>query len=161
MLEPPARIERFRTALRAPLGALGDQAIWAAWRPFTSLLAAIAFLLAGHPLLAAAGFLAVYNAGQASLRAWGLYRGWQAGLDIGAVLARLPIRRFAAALVWVNQALMGVLLVLLIARIPAASADLPILVVTAAVVLVGYLVPGRVGGLAVGLLFAAAAAWVL
>ena len=32
--EPPARIERFRTALCGPLGSVGDRLVWAAWLPF-------------------------------------------------------------------------------------------------------------------------------
>src|SRR5688500_16747142 len=37
--EPPARIERFRTALCGPLGSVGDRLVWAGWLPFCSLRA--------------------------------------------------------------------------------------------------------------------------
>ena len=41
--EPPARIERFRTALCGPLGSVGDRLVWAAWLPLCSLVALAAF----------------------------------------------------------------------------------------------------------------------
>ena len=50
-MDPETRA-RFRTALQAPLGALGDQAIWAGWRPFCILVAGTLFL-SGVPVVAA------------------------------------------------------------------------------------------------------------
>ena len=40
---PPARIERFRSALCGPLGSVGDRLVWASWLPGCSLIALLIF----------------------------------------------------------------------------------------------------------------------
>jgi mannose PTS system EIID component len=91
--EPPERIERFRTALAGPLGSVGDRLVWAAWLPFCSLLALLAFGLGAGTATVLAIFLGVYNAGHLSLRAWGLRTGWTHGLRVAAGLANPLLRR--------------------------------------------------------------------
>ncbi len=71
--------ERFKDALRGALGALGDQLVWAGWRPFCVLLALAGALLGAPWWLVLAGFLALYNAGHLTLRAWGLVIGLEEG----------------------------------------------------------------------------------
>jgi mannose PTS system EIID component len=77
--EDPAMIERFKAALRGSLGTLGDQLVWAGWRP-TCILLALVLVLAGSPWwLAVSVFLVVYNVGHGGLRIWGLALGLQEG----------------------------------------------------------------------------------
>jgi mannose PTS system EIID component len=77
--EDPAMIERFKAALRGSLGTLGDQLVWAGWRP-TCVLLAVVLVLAGSPWwLAVTVFLAVYNLGHGSLMVWGLALGLKEG----------------------------------------------------------------------------------
>ena len=91
----PATIQRFKNALRGSLGALGDQVVWQAWRPATALLG-LGLWLAGAPWWVSVGvFLLVYNALHLWLRARGLQIGLDAGLQVGAALRELPLRRWA------------------------------------------------------------------
>lgn len=94
----PETIDRFKTALRGPLGALGDRLVWARWLPCT-LLFACAAALAGAPWWAVAGgFLLVYNGGHLALRLWGARVGWQAGRDVGARLREADLGRWSERL---------------------------------------------------------------
>jgi PTS system mannose-specific IID component len=91
--EPPARIERFRTALCGPLGSVGDRLVWAAWLPFCSLVALLAFALGGGPWLVVGGFLLLYNAGHLALRAWALNVGLRRGLLVAQSLGGPVLRQ--------------------------------------------------------------------
>jgi PTS system mannose-specific IID component len=84
--EPPARIERFRTALCGPLGSLGDRLIWAGWLPFCSILALLAYGRGASAPAVVLVFLIIYNAGHLSLRAWALRIGWRDGLRVAGAL---------------------------------------------------------------------------
>jgi PTS system mannose-specific IID component len=90
--EPPARIERFRTALCGPLGSVGDRLVWAAWLPLCSAVALLLYGAGASPALTVGGFLALYNAGHLALRAWGLRTGLALGLKVAQALA-LPLFR--------------------------------------------------------------------
>ncbi|MFY7924006.1 MAG: PTS system mannose/fructose/sorbose family transporter subunit IID [Gemmatimonas sp.] len=83
---PPARIERFRTALCGPLGSVGDRLVWAAWLPACSLVALLLFGFGCSPLGVVAGFLVLYNIGHLGLRDWGLRAGWHHGLRVATAL---------------------------------------------------------------------------
>ena len=91
--EPPARIERFRTALCGPLGSVGDRLVWAGWLPFCSLVALAAFGLGTGPLGTTLLFLGLYNAGHLALRAWGLRIGWRRGMRVATALGTPILRR--------------------------------------------------------------------
>ena len=91
--EPPARIERFRTALCGPLGSVGDRLVWAAWLPACSIAALAAFgfgVGTGGVLLV---FLGIYNAGHIALRAWGLSAGLDHGMRVASALGGPVLRR--------------------------------------------------------------------
>jgi mannose PTS system EIID component len=90
--ESPERIERFRTALAGPLGSVGDRLVWAAWLPFCSLLALLAFGLGAGTGAVLLLFLGVYNAGHFALRAWGLRTGWLHGLRVATALGNPLLR---------------------------------------------------------------------
>ena len=91
--EPPARIERFRTALCGPLGSVGDRLVWAAWLPACSIVALAAFgfgIGTGGVVLV---FLGIYNAGHLALRAWGLSAGLEHGMRVASALGGPVLRR--------------------------------------------------------------------
>lgn len=154
-------IERFRAALGGPLGALGDQAVWAGWRPFCTLAAIVAFCLGLDGRLAALGFVLIYNGAHVWLRAWGLRLGWTHGLDVGRVIKGSPLKRIAARLVPINEALFGTVVVLLIARAPDVAPSPALGGMVAAVSLGAFFLPGRTGALAIFALFASVGVWLL
>ncbi len=148
-------LRRFRGALQAPLGAMGDQVLWAGWRPFCVLVSGLLFLMGVGPVLTAAMFLLVYNAGHVAVRVWGFRLGWARGLEVGAALKAVPTKRVSRAFVFVNQVLMGAVAALLIARISGLEQGGWIGPSAAAAGLVGYFVPRGVAGLAIAALFVA------
>lgn len=90
---PPETVRRFKNALRASLGSLGDRLVWLAWRPACALLA-LALLLLGLPWWAAvATFLLAYNALHLWLRSWGLGVGLRDGMAVGKALREAPLQR--------------------------------------------------------------------
>lgn len=153
--------DRFRTALRGPLGALGDQAIWAGWRPFCTLVTILGVMSGADARLAVMAFFIIYNVGHVGLRLWGFRTGWHAGLDVGGVLNRSPLRALGGRLMRVNEALTGAVVVMLVAAAPGleAGAGEAGLVLVAA--LGAFILPSRGGVLSMALLFAATAAWFL
>jgi mannose PTS system EIID component len=115
--EPPARIERFRTALCGPLGSVGDRLIWAGWLPFCSLLALVVFGFGGNAPLVLLTFLGAYNAGHLALRAWGLSVGWERGIRVAQALGN-PVLRHGPDYIGRAAALMaGIALPLALYRI--------------------------------------------
>jgi len=155
----PETFQRFRTALRGPLGALGDQAVWAGWRPLCILVAIALFCLGVEPRVAALGFFILYNAGHVWLRLWGIRAGWAAGLEVGGVLNRSPLRSVARRLTPVNEALTGVVLVLLVARTPGLQFSPAATGLATAAALAAFFAPAPGGRLGMLVLFAAIAVW--
>lgn len=90
--QPPARIDRFRTALCPPLGSVGDQLVWVGLLPNCSFVALFLFGIGASPLVCVLVFLLLYNAGHVALRLWGLQMGWEKGLAVASALAH-PILR--------------------------------------------------------------------
>lgn len=157
----PDTVSRFRSALRAPLGALGDGVVWAGWRPFCTSAAAIAFVLGLDAPVAAGAFLVLYNTGHLALRVWGLRCGWRSGRSVASALKRAPLRRLESALVSANQVLIGALAALLIGHLPGTG-DVPWRDGGAVIVaLMGYLAPRHISAVAMASLLAACAAWLL
>lgn len=150
---------RFRTALRGPLGALGDQTVWAGWRPFCLLSAMVAFGLGLDARIAVLAFLAVYNSGHLALRVWGYRLGWSAGLRVGGLLNRSPLRNVARRLTPLNEALMGSVLVLLVARAPGLEATPWTAGAAAAAAMAAFFLPARAGRVAMMMLALAISAW--
>ena len=99
--QPPARIERFRTALCGPLGSVGDRLVWVGLLPTCSFAALLLFGLGAGPFWCMLAFLLLYNAGHVSLRLWGLQMGWEKGLAVASALAH-PILRVGP--VWLARA---------------------------------------------------------
>lgn len=153
--------ERFRTALRGPLGALGDQAIWAGWRPLCTLLTILAVLQGADARLAVLSYFVLYNLGHVSLRLWGFRTGWHAGLDVGSVLNRSSLRGVGSRLMPVNEGLTGAAIVLLAAKAPGFAPGGIEAALVGAAALGAFFFPSRGGWLAMSLLFVATAVWFL
>lgn len=114
--EDPAVIERFKTALRSTLGTLGDQVIWAGWRPLC-LLVALALLLLNVPWWIAVGlFLALYNIGHFALMTWGMRVGLAEGRGVAERLRTSFIRRIQPRLAVAGSFAVGVTLALVVLR---------------------------------------------
>ncbi|HUR92238.1 MAG TPA: PTS system mannose/fructose/sorbose family transporter subunit IID [Gemmatimonadaceae bacterium] len=98
---PPAKIERFRTALAGPLGSVGDRLVWSGWLPLCSLLALGAYGIGGSAGMVVAIFLIIYNVGHVALRAWGLSVGFSRGTEVAKALGSPLLRR---APEWIDRA---------------------------------------------------------
>jgi PTS system mannose-specific IID component len=158
-------IERFRKALRGPLGTVGDRAIWGQWRPISLLTAMLVFLLGASPAWSVAVFLVLYNGGHIAVRAWGYAAGWQAGLQVGRLLKVSWLERWGERLWPVNLVLTGCVAVLLGARVFSAAAvplqGSALLVCACALGLAAFRFPRRGGKLAATLLLLAPLLWLL
>jgi mannose/fructose/N-acetylgalactosamine-specific phosphotransferase system component IID len=128
--------QRFRDALRAPLGSLGDGIFWAGWLPGALLLSGVAltFGLVG-PMGAVLLFLCVYNTAHLWVRGWGARVGLQSGLQVGRVLAEQGLRvlghRVRAGAVVLAGVLTGALAGVLVRALPRTRLDTPIEVLEA------------------------------
>jgi len=90
--EPPERIERMRSALCGPLGALGDRLIWAGWLPACAAVG-LGLVAVGARGWGVVAFLVLYNVVHAPLRIWGLRAGYRAGTRVAGALANPALRR--------------------------------------------------------------------
>jgi|GEM_PF-249663 len=155
----PMLIRRFKNALRSSLGALGDQLVWATWRP-TCALAAVALLLLGVPWwIAVLAFLIAYNVLHLHLRVWGFHRGLRFGLEVARALRSPAWDRLRQQAAQVGAGLAGFCLVAAMAWTPAwwgaaPPVATPVFVAAAAV---GTLWADRSRRLAIGLWIALAA----
>lgn len=91
-------VERFKTAIRGPLGSLGDQLIWATWLPAVALLTGGLGLLWVRPIYAVLGFLLIYNVGHLSLRLWALSAGLRSGPLVATQIRRANLPQWTARL---------------------------------------------------------------
>ncbi len=154
------RIERFRTALRGPLGTVGDRLVWAAWRPFCALLALAAWGLGLGPWKTVVLFLVLYNVGHIGLRTWAFRSGWRAGINVGLVLTAAPLDRWARALSPMVVVLAGSVVALVGLRLPEIGGSEWIAAPAAVSFgLAAYGSPSRVGRAAVALLLATPVVW--
>lgn len=115
--EAPERIERFRTALCGPLGALGDRLVWATFLPLCSFAALVVFGAGGSPMATVLTFLGLYNAGHVGLRVWGLNAGWRHGLGVAQSLGNPILQQAAPQLGRLAAALAGIALPLALDRV--------------------------------------------
>jgi PTS system mannose-specific IID component len=112
--ERPEVVERFKAAVRGPLGALGDTLVWTGWLPAT-LLGALAAAWAGvPPLLCLALFLLVYNAGHLALRTWAFHIGFREGRAVGGRLRQLGLGHRTETILKAGTVLLGLVSGLLV-----------------------------------------------
>jgi PTS system mannose-specific IID component len=105
----PAVVARFKTAVRGPLGALGDALVWAAWLPFVAVGALACYWLGLSAVWAVIGFVTVYNVGHIALRLWGLHVGLAAGQGVAGWLTRADLAGWARRLEPLGVLLLGLL----------------------------------------------------
>lgn len=121
-LVPPARIERFRTALCGPLGSVGDRLIWAGWLPVCSLAALAAYGLGAHAGTVLAIFLVAYNVVHIGLRAWGVHAGWTHSLRVAPALSGVVFRSGPAYVARLGALLAGIALPVALGRVVGVGA---------------------------------------
>jgi mannose/fructose/N-acetylgalactosamine-specific phosphotransferase system component IID len=107
---PEETVRRLKTAVRGPLGGLGDALVWATWLPLVSMASVALYWLGVPGAWAAAFFLVTYNVGHVALRAWGFRAGWEAGLGIAARLAAAGFSRRTQSLRAWGVVVLGVLI---------------------------------------------------
>ncbi len=112
--EDPLVIERFKVALRGSLGTLGDQLIWAGWRPLC-VISALVLLLLGLPWWVAVGFfLVVYNLVHLALMIWCLRVGLAEGKSVAERLRGSAVRRAQPKLMMAGSFVAGIALALVV-----------------------------------------------
>lgn len=88
---PPEQVARLRSALKGPLGSLGDRLIWAGTLPALSATGLVLAVVI-HPLVGVAAFWIGYNAVHLLVRWWALHAGWRSGMKVAQEL-RNPVLR--------------------------------------------------------------------
>jgi PTS system mannose-specific IID component len=81
-------VTRFKTAIRGPLGGLGDALVWATWLPTVSMLALALWWIRMPGWITVGVFLVLYNAGHLVLRVWGFRSGLREGRAVAQALTR-------------------------------------------------------------------------
>jgi mannose/fructose/N-acetylgalactosamine-specific phosphotransferase system component IID len=89
--EEADRIEHFKTAVRGPLGGLGDQLIWARWLPATALLGIGFGLVLSSVTVGIVLFLLLFNVGHLVLRIWAFRTGLAAGAGVAPRLRQADL----------------------------------------------------------------------
>lgn len=92
---PGAQIQRLRTALCSPLGALGDQVFWAGLVPIVICLALVTIALGGGGLTLVAAVLA-YNVIRILVTRWALATGLGTGMQVGTAISGSWLPKAAA-----------------------------------------------------------------
>lgn len=103
----PDEVRRFKTAVRSPLGSLGDALVWAAWLPAVSLAALSLYWLGAPAWLAVATFVVVYNVGHVGLRIWGFRTGLAEGRAVAGRMARAGLGQWTDRVRAVAALLLG------------------------------------------------------
>jgi PTS system mannose-specific IID component len=159
---PPEVIDRFKTALRGPLGTLGDRLVWAEWRPFCLLVAIVLFGAGLGPVMSVVVFLLLFNAGHLYLRTWAFRFGWESGLELGSALRASWLETAIGRLWPLNMLLLGACAVLLLGRILAFETGinwLPVAVIALVTGLVAFRWPKRGGQLGSALMLSIPLVW--
>jgi PTS system mannose-specific IID component len=92
---PGGQIQRLRTALCSPLGALGDQLFWAGLVPILMSLALVA-IASGGGGLALVGVVLLYNVVRVLVTRWALMTGLERGMQVGTAISASWLPRTAA-----------------------------------------------------------------
>ena len=112
----PEEIQRFKLAVRGPLGSLGDALIWMAWRPTATLVALAVAVAGGPPWLAVLVFLVLYNFGHLLLRSWGFMVGLRHATNVGVRLKQVGLSRMAVRVSALGVLALGLVLGLVAGR---------------------------------------------
>lgn len=88
------KVDRLKNALMGPLGAIGDQLVWATLKPASILVCLLAVMLIDayeSKIIFLFVLLIVYNIPHLYIRIFGIVKGYQAGYDVYKIL---KIERF-------------------------------------------------------------------
>ena len=102
-------VRSFKTAVRGPLGSLGDSLVWATWLPGVSVLALALYWLGLPGSMSVLVFLLIFNAGHLGLRIWGFRVGCSEGRDVGRKLQAADLSGLTSRLRGVAALLLGLL----------------------------------------------------
>lgn len=91
---PGPQIQRLRTALCSPLGALGDQVFWTGVLP-ALVGVALALAAAGHAVIGVVAFAVIYNALRLYTGSWALRTGLASGMQVGRAIGDSWLSRLA------------------------------------------------------------------
>ena len=105
----PETVRRFRSAIRGPLGALGDRLVWATWLPLSAVLALALYWIGLPGWLAVTTFLVVFNALHLMIRILGFRLGFESGAAVGLRLRGMRVTGIAERASGVLLFLVGVL----------------------------------------------------
>jgi mannose/fructose/N-acetylgalactosamine-specific phosphotransferase system component IID len=94
---PGAQIQRLRTALCSPLGALGDQVFWAGLVPILMSLALAAIALGGRGWVLVVAVVS-YNLLRLLVTRWALATGLESGMQVGTAISASWLPRIAASI---------------------------------------------------------------
>lgn len=151
---PGAQIDRLRTALSGPLGALGDRLFWTGLVPGLASAAIIAVVLGGG-WWAVALIVVVHNLVRAGLGIWLLDLGWRHGMRVGAAINGSALPRVIAVVgraATVTEAMvLPVVAIWLLGGVPR-SESLAVLALAAAMIVLRRVVGGRASALPLTLL---------
>ncbi len=103
----PETVRRFRSAIRGPLGALGDRLIWAAWLPVTAAVGLLLHWSGTAGVWAVAAFVVLFNIVHLTVRFTGFRIGFEAGTGVGARLRDLGTRGWTERVAIVLLVLVG------------------------------------------------------
>lgn len=92
---PGAQIQRLRTALCSPLGALGDQFFWAGLVPILMSLALAGIALGGGGWVVF-GIVFLYNVTRLIVTRWALTTGLATGMQVGTAISESWLPRAAS-----------------------------------------------------------------
>ena len=106
----PAQIERFKAAVRGSLGSVGDQLVWAGWRPLCALFALGLLYMRAPWWVVCGAFLVVYNIGHVLLRWWSFHIGFKHGTAVGEQLRRAHFPHLQRFITTVGAFLLGLVL---------------------------------------------------
>lgn len=119
---PEDAVRRFKSAVRGPLGGLGDRLIWAGWLPTTLLTGLILTFLGAPPAVAVITFLGLYNLGHVAFRGWAFHAGLEAGSGIAKTLQAAHLADKTERTQGFATLLLGVLMGVLAARLVTGGA---------------------------------------
>jgi len=135
----PTAVDRFKTILRSPLGAMGDALVWAGVLPLFLLAAVALGLLGAAPAIVLAVFVVGFNAIHIGLRVWGLRLGWRHGLGAGEAVLHSGLRAFASRAGQGAAGMLGVVVgLIVVTAAPTLGARGVWMAALVGAVLVGY-----------------------
>lgn len=132
----PSQVERMRTVLSGPLGALGDRLYWTGLVPTLVGLAVVGVTL-GAGLWAVAGLLVIHNGTRLWLGHWLLQLGWTHGPAVGGAMTASFLPRLAGV-AGVAATVTGAAAPLLVAAESLEGVDRMDLALVAATVLLAW-----------------------